>query len=306
MNIDSYCSRLSESSVAIFLFHGVIKTNPFIVRNYNRKHIFEQEFYNLLTQLTEAGTAISLDDLVNYQFNEQELPKKSFIITFDDGFENNYSVAAPILHDLNVPATFYITSSFVDLNLMSWIDQIDYALEHTAVSELHLSFLPNFVNVRSVDERKNFLRLVRDIAKGNKEFFLEKEKYIHEIFDVCKVRKAVSSDSPLDKKMNWKQVKEMDANPLFTVGGHTHTHPIMSYLDGNTLAWEIDTNLAYLRCAGIKDIVHFSYPEGLAHCYTDQVIAALKKRNILCSPSAIDGVNGRDDNLFHLKRVTVI
>ena len=44
--------------------------------------------------------------------NNLPFPPNSFAITFDDGFENNLSVAAPLLSDLKIPLTIYITTNF--------------------------------------------------------------------------------------------------------------------------------------------------------------------------------------------------
>ncbi|MFH1452519.1 MAG: hypothetical protein ABIH00_00885 [Armatimonadota bacterium] len=52
--------------------------------------------------------------------------------------------------------------------------------------------------------------------------------------------------------------------------------------------------------------MHYSYPEGLDYCYSDEVINMLKEYGIKCSPTAIDGVNKVGDDLFHLKRVAVV
>ena len=57
------------------------------------------------------------------------LPDFSFSITFDDGFENNYSIARPILEKLSIPATFYVSTNLIDKNLMTWIDQIEYCID---------------------------------------------------------------------------------------------------------------------------------------------------------------------------------
>jgi peptidoglycan/xylan/chitin deacetylase (PgdA/CDA1 family) len=57
----------------------------------------------------------------------------AFVLTFDDGFENNYTIAAPILLRLNVPAIFYITTDYIEKNMMSWIDLIEYAAEHSRI-----------------------------------------------------------------------------------------------------------------------------------------------------------------------------
>jgi hypothetical protein len=55
-----------------------------------------------------------------------------------------------------------------------------------------------------------------------------------------------------------------------------------------------------------QEIVHYSYPEGLAHCYSDEVISCLQKHGITCSPTAIEGTNDVKTDLFNLKRITVV
>ena len=53
------------------------------------------------------------------------------------------------------------------------------------------------------------------------------------------------------------------------------------------------------------DTIHYSYPEGLKHCYSQNVIYELKKRGVLCYSTAISGLNNITDDLFHLKRVMI-
>ena len=65
-------------------------------------------------------------DVIKYK---KDLPKNSFAITFDDGFENNYKIAAPILKKYNLKSTFYFSTELVENNSMSWIDKIEYAFE---------------------------------------------------------------------------------------------------------------------------------------------------------------------------------
>ena len=58
---------------------------------------------------------------------KREIPRKSYLISFDDGFENNYSIAAPILDYFKLNATFYFSTDFVQNNSMSWIDKLNIA-----------------------------------------------------------------------------------------------------------------------------------------------------------------------------------
>ncbi|MCH8260874.1 MAG: polysaccharide deacetylase family protein, partial [Planctomycetes bacterium] len=92
----------------MYLFHGVVDQHDAPVRNYTRKHISTRTFSRVLDSLKQAGTPVSMDQIVEHHTTRESLPAKAFAITFDDGFENNYSVAAGVLQAFGIPATFYL------------------------------------------------------------------------------------------------------------------------------------------------------------------------------------------------------
>ena len=130
MKFDVCSNLLSENSLCVFLLHGVVKTSDYHYRNFNRKHIFAEDFDFLIKTLKYNGTPVTMDDIIDSS-NGKEMPPRAFAVTFDDGFENNLSIAAPILTKHKVPATFYLTTDFITNNTMSWIDRIDWAFEET-------------------------------------------------------------------------------------------------------------------------------------------------------------------------------
>lgn len=303
---EEYVKRLSVDNVAVYLLHGVIKSCNETTRNYNRKHILENDFYGLMKSLKQYGHPLTMTECVECLKNKNAFPKKSFVITFDDGFENNYSVAAPILENLKIPSIIYITTKFLDNNLMSWVDQIDYAIDATVKKSIKLSFFKNEISILTYLEKITFLKNIRIFAKETKEFFENKEKYIKEIFAACDVHYTVSNNSEIDLKMNWNQLRSLSSSPFFEIGGHTHTHPIMSFLSEDECEKEVDVCLDRLQTETNTKTQHFSYPEGLANCYNDKIISYLRSKDIICSPTAIDGVNDINSHPFHLKRITVV
>jgi len=60
------------------------------------------------------------------------------LVTFDDGYRDNFEVALPILHRHEVPATFFIPSSFLSRPRLPWWDQVAYLLKHTDAERLTL------------------------------------------------------------------------------------------------------------------------------------------------------------------------
>ena len=60
------------------------------------------------------------------------IPKNTIAITFDDGFKNNYDVAAPILDEHQIPQHLYLTG-YINSTKMFWVDQIEDCINRTKV-----------------------------------------------------------------------------------------------------------------------------------------------------------------------------
>lgn len=300
----SYTSFLRDDAFAIFLLHGVIPAQTHPLRNYTRKHLPLGEFTAFLRALLEAGgQPLSMDDVVEVHRGTKALPRRAFAVTFDDGFANNATVAAPVLDDLRIPATFYLTTGFVGSEVRSWTDEMEAALE--AAGEVRLRDIAPGIDgtYTTTEEKIALMDGIRAYVKGDAS--IDPYAFAARVVEQCAVG-DVPRDPELDRKLTWEEVHSLAAHPLFTVGGHGHTHRILSFLRAEELESEVETSLRLLREAIGGDVVHYSYPEGLAHCYSDDVIDTLRRHGIVCAPSAEEGVNRPEDSLFHLKRLFVI
>jgi peptidoglycan/xylan/chitin deacetylase (PgdA/CDA1 family) len=301
-NLPTYlASRLKESEVAIYLFHGVIPAHQTRIRNYNRKHI-EIDLFNLcLKSLMRIGNPLSMNELISIFKSNLSLPKNSFVITFDDGFENNYSVAMPVLVDYKIQPTIYVSTNFIETGAQSWTDMIEAAIEVAPTTELDFNWLDSKIVLSSDESRLHFLRQVRSYVKKNPE--IDPYIFATELIADLDTQKLPRYDEFLDKKLSWAQVRDLHSSGTACIGGHGHTHRIMSFLSPGNLKLEIETSISLLKeRAGINS-AHYSYPEGLVHCFNDQVICELKRFGITCCPTAIDGTNQISNDLFHLRRI---
>lgn len=303
IKMKDYATYLQDKEFAIFLFHGVITKNRHTVRNYTKKHLEVNEFEDVLRRLRTLGNPISMGEVVSAHKEARCLPPNSYAITFDDGFANNFHIAAPILRRHETPAMFYLTSSFVENNEGSWTDLIEYAVE--SVDEVrfkHDCFQPTSP-IKSVADKIAFLDKIRGIVKSDAN--LDPYEFALELWKQNGVNRFIP-DSELDQKMTPHEVAKLAADPLFMVGGHSRTHRVMSFLSSAELKAEVSTSIQSLKSWTGQEIVHYSYPEGLAHCYSEEVISCLKEYGILCSPTAIEGTNELKTDLFHLKRISII
>jgi peptidoglycan/xylan/chitin deacetylase (PgdA/CDA1 family) len=297
----SYEQRLQDGRLAIYLFHGVTRPHGCRVRNYTRKHLDADEFADVIRRLKAHGNAVSMEQVRRHYEQGEPLPDRAFAITFDDGFQNNLTVAAPLLSEERVPAMFYVTTGFVESNRMGWIDRIEFAVETRSKGALRLPWGERAFD--GDDARRQLLSEIRVKVKGDRN--MDADALASDIQQQLGLQVTFESDHPLDRKLTWKEVQQLASDPMFMVSGHSHTHRILEYLDDGELAGELDTSLRLLREKGGIVSDHYSYPEGLSFCYSDRVIAALRARGIRCCPSAEDGLNGPGMDLFRLKRIMV-
>lgn len=64
---------------------------------------------------------VSLQHLVE-EIKNGTPPKRELVITFDDGYRDNYEHAAPLLNAMGLPATFFVVTQFIDRETVPWWD----------------------------------------------------------------------------------------------------------------------------------------------------------------------------------------
>ena len=161
-NENKIIKRLKKNQITIYLFHGVINKKIKSIRNYTGKHIEKDKFRKLMKKLSKHGNPVSIDDAILSLKDKNKIKPKSFVITFDDGFYNNISIAYPILKKLNIPFTIYLTTQFVDKNSMSWVDQIEYCVDKTKNREI---LIPKYNKKFLITNNKEKIKLMNFIRK---------------------------------------------------------------------------------------------------------------------------------------------
>lgn len=104
-NTESYTKK-----VPILMYHHLIEDGEI----HNEDVMTVAQFRQHMEALTGAGyTAVTFDDLRAYVNKGIELPDKPVVITFDDGYDNNYELAFPILKEFNMKATIFVIGTSV-------------------------------------------------------------------------------------------------------------------------------------------------------------------------------------------------
>ena len=103
---------MKKKSIPVFMYHsvGIVNNNwhdSFLTISY-------KDFESQLKYFKDSGyTTIGLDDLERYMFSESSLPRKTIILTFDDGYLDNYIYAYPLMKKYGFSGIIYVNPDFV-------------------------------------------------------------------------------------------------------------------------------------------------------------------------------------------------
>lgn len=146
--------------------------------------ITPEEFENQIKLMKEKGfTSISINDLYDYYFNGKSIPKKSVLITFDDGLKGVYEFAFPILKKYGFKGTFFVivgrvgrVSNYVNwTNLKEMVDSGVFTIgSHTYDShKTHLSDGKYISIISKKGDEEDFEsfknRVIEDLKKSKEE-----------------------------------------------------------------------------------------------------------------------------------------
>jgi len=295
----------NKNNLVILLYHGVTESESSGIENYSKKHIRADEFESHMRFISRNNNVLSIYETIEHLKNKRPFPEYSVAVTFDDGFENNYSVALPILNKYAIPATFFLTVGFIGTNKMFWVDELEHAINMAC----NIRFM--FV----LGGKKYKINLAQN--KGKIEFLNKVKKYLKTLSDderLSILEEVIALLAPCVqgmrkihnyRKLSWAQVRTMAHSKFVALGVHSMTHSKLSLADNEKLKSEIEESKNILEGKIGKRVDLFSYPEGQKSDFNDNVINILKQSGYICSPTAMYGWNPLNSDPFHLKRVFV-
>ncbi len=217
-------------------------------------------FESHLNYLTKHYEIISLDELIEYRFNSRPVPPRSAAITIDDGYRDFYDVAFPVLKKFNVPATFYVVTSFVDGKNWIWTDKARYILGNTSVERCEF-----MVGAKKIESRLSDIES-RLVVAGSINSELKKmadEEKDSMLLELASQMNVTIPGLPSDdfKALGWDEARTM-LNHKIDIGSHTANHPILTNVSEDVLEMELRISKLTLEEKLQQESVHFCYPNG--------------------------------------------
>lgn len=256
-------------------------------------------FYDQMRFARSNFDVISFRDLYECEIGGRRWPDRALIVTFDDGYRDNYTHAFPVLKELGLPATIFLVTDHIGRAKLFWWDLIAYCVKHTERRSFcfaEVSPVPMRLTTAS-ERRKIILTLlgwIKQVPEHEKRRFLEK---LPRELDV-EIPESVAEGMHL----SWEEVKIMAAGGI-EFGSHTSTHPLLSNVDAAQLEHELCESKKAIEDHLGQEALTLSYPVG---GFNISVQEAAVKCGFRYAVSYEDGITSRSDfDRFGLPRIHV-
>ncbi len=224
------------------------------------------------------------------------------IITFDDGYRDNFELAFPILRELGVPAFFFIATEYIDNPRLPWWDWIAFILKKTEVDRLCLEVPRPFeVELGHLGRDRAILELLQ-LFKSADDF--EERAF----FDHLEARARVAVDvQTMGRELfiSWDEIRQMRAAGM-VIGSHTHSHRILRPLPEADQRDELAVSKARLEAELGQPVETIAYPDGSRQAVSELTKRLARAVGYRVGFSFYGGINSADQtDRFDIRRIAV-
>ena len=303
------------NSSMILLYHRVLDygSDPQLLA------VSISNFREQMQYLKKNYQIISLEKLTN-AIIENKVPKNSVAITFDDGYADNYFFAKPILEELDIPATIFVTTSLIDSERELWWDELEQVF-------LHADELPDHLDLR-IDDYQISLNTEHSASERfngwnitiNKNISSRQKAYLR-FHSILKTSNHAKRNEIINFLFNWSgrtrvcrkyyrtmssaEIFETSKNGLIEIGAHTDNHSVLSYLTYDEQKKEILTSKLKLEEIANFRIKTFAYPFGSHLDYNKSSVLSVKETGFSSSYSNFPLKVSRRSDIFQQTRFLV-
>jgi peptidoglycan/xylan/chitin deacetylase (PgdA/CDA1 family) len=260
-----------------------------------------EEFDRQVRQVVKEFDVIGLSDL-DVALNSRR--GRHVLITFDDGYLDNYTEAFPVLKNYGAKATFFITTGFLDVPQIPWWDEIAWMVRTSPVSVIPPSTwsstpIPLSGGIES--QNRVIRQLLNTYKRLNGEHTAEYLDFLARVLQTGRAPEWIAHEL----WMTWHMLREMQQAGM-DFGGHTVNHPVLANLSRSQQDFEVGECRRRLSQELKGPIDAFSYPVGGYGSFNEDTRLALKNHGYRYAFSYLGGCikTGHYDS-YNLRRAAI-
>ena len=276
-----------------------------IILNYHRasggdlqRHMHYLHRYYRMLPLEEALQELYASRIYQRHAKDHRTP---LVLTFDDGYRDNYQQAFPIAGELHAPITIFLVPGYIESGDYFWWGEGRRLVRHASVDEIVL------------DEQKYRLKVPDEAARlvyaidqhvCHAQSVVERETFLQALRAQLAVPAMVMPDEEGDRPCNWHEVCEMQQSGWVSFGAHTMHHPVLAYLqDSQEIEYEVSECRQMLEQHLGHAVYTFAYPIGKFEHIGKDAVLAVQKAGYKWAVTTENGINTPESDPYRMKRV---
>lgn len=299
-----------QGKVVVLMYHRVL-TSEEVSRQPVQPgmYVLDTVFAQHMSFLKDNFTVLSLRELLAlWQGGAWDEQTRYCVITFDDGWLDNYRHAYPILKRLGLPATIFLPTDYVGSDQWFWPDQVAFLFKTVLAQDAKVEYLKRIAGVLSGFWGSDVAPLVEVLAR--------REQVTDQVIERCKdlpttriqeLVGALAAELGLSLPhgrviVNWDEVREMSQGGM-SFGSHSCSHRIMTTITPEEVSEELVRSEQALRQQGINYVPVFCYPNGNSD---PRIQSQVQAHGYEAAVSVQMGVEGRiPENRYAIRRVGI-
>jgi peptidoglycan/xylan/chitin deacetylase (PgdA/CDA1 family) len=212
----------------------------------------------VVSDLRRSGLEfVSLDEM-HRRLSSGDFSRRFVCLTFDDGYRDTMQWAYPILKEAATPFAVYVATSFADRLGELWWLALEAVIARNDQIGLEIDGRNRTFDCKNVAEKRAlydelywWLRARPTEAELRSAIRSLAACYHVDITAFCS-----------DLCMDWREIAELAADPLVTIGAHTVNHPMLAKVPTETVRSEMDLSRSVIEAALAVRPEHLSFPVG--------------------------------------------
>ncbi len=278
-----------KATFPILSFHRINdEADPFFPSMATEVFARQMEF------VARAYVVLTVEELAD-RMRRNALPRNALAITFDDGYRDNLTHAAPILARHGLPATVFVVTGSIETGEPLWFDRLALAFRSTRVTTWTAPW-GQCLPLDSTTERLG--ALAETLRQFKRLTGAERRDGVERVLDAL----GTTDERALGKPMlTWRDAQALVGLNI-AIGGHTVTHPILSYLTPAEARAEIAGSFEMIRAACGRRPQAFAYPNGRPEDYSMAIAGMVRDAGFTCAVTTRFGVNSAVTPPYELRR----
>ncbi len=294
-------TRAHSPTLTVLTYHRISETEE----KDDPLKISSSSFERQIRYVRENYSVVSADDLSALIEKRKPLPPNACLITFDDGWRDNFELAFPILKRYQIPALIFLSTEYIGSGKVFWQIRLRELLTRYANADRSAVDVVSAWPASLADAVRGFHGLgERDLSAAVNGVIERFKGYsLEAIQGLLPTPDQTTADvlSRLGAMLSWDQVGEMAANGV-SFGSHCKTHSILTQLNEARLDDELVEPKRLLETRLQRPVDFIAYPNG---DYDQRVLRVAGEAGYLAAFTCRSGVNESIDNPLEIKRINM-